>query len=449
MSADASTPISPTAGGELLQPPRGWTEVPLSSVADVCFSGVDKVSRPSEDPVRLCNYVDVYKNEYITPDLEFMRATATTSEIDRFRLELGDVIITKDSETPDDIGVPAIVDYVAPDLVCGYHLALIRPNKDEVDPTFLGKQLAHHRHARRFGRLANGLTRYGLPTSAVSNAPVWRPKLLSEQQEIGRILRLADEAIARTESVIAKLRYVRAGLVHDFLTCGLDKRGELRDPVVHPEQFQDSPLGWIPREWKIRRLDELAVVERGKFAHRPRNEPRFYGGIHPFVQTGDIANAGGEFLTTFSQTLNNEGAAISREFPANTIAITIAANIADTAILGRPMYLTDSVVGAVVQAPNSVRYIELCIRRAKPRLEARAPQTAQMNINLQDLRPLAIAVPSDSEEQHRISRIYEVHTTSLRGEEDNLTKLHSLKSGLMTDLLTGRVPVPEAPKGIK
>src|SRR5437762_346911 len=143
MSADTSKPVSTAADGELLQPPRGWTEAPLSSVADVRFSGVDKLSRPSEKPVRLCNYVDVYKNDYITPDLEFMRATATTSEITRFGLELGDVIITKDSETPDDIGIPTIVDCTAPDLVCGYHLALIRPNKDEVDPTFLGKQLAH------------------------------------------------------------------------------------------------------------------------------------------------------------------------------------------------------------------------------------------------------------------------------------------------------------------
>jgi type I restriction enzyme S subunit len=234
---------------------------------------------------------------------------------------------------------------------------------------------------------------------------------------------------------------VRAGLLHDLLTRGLDAHGQLRDPIAHPEQFQDSPLGRIPKEWNIRQLGDLAEVDRGKFAHRPRNEPRFYGGRHPFVQTGDVANAAGEVLRSFTQTLNDDGAAISREFPANTIVITIAANIADTAILGRPMFLTDSVVGAVVKPPNSVRYVELCIRRAKPQLQARAPQTAQMNINLQDLRPLEIPVPSNPDEQHGISKIYEMHTETLRIEQANLEKLKQLKSGLMTDLLTGRVRV--------
>ena len=434
--------MSGEAPNSALKPPAGWREVPLVSVAEPRFSSVDKLTHSSEEPVHLCNYRDAYSNDYITDDLKFMRASATQPEISRFGLQVGDVIITKDSETPDDIGIPAVVDYAASNLVCGYHLALIRPNKDEVDPTFLAKQLRHDRLARYFGQQANGLTRYGLPIGAVNNAPLWLPEP-QEQKDVGVILRLMDEAIAKTGLVIAKLRQMRAGLLHDLLTRGLDHNGELRDPIAHPEQFQDSPLGRIPKEWNIKRLDELADVDRGKFAHRPRNEPRFYDGPHPFVQTGDIANAAGEVLTIFSQTLNDEGAAISRQFPANTIAITIAANIADTAILGRPMFLTDSVVGAVVIPPNSVRYVELCIRRAKPQLEARAPQTAQMNINLQDLRPLKVPVPSNPDEQLLISEVYELQTETLHNELVSLEKLKHLKSGLMTDLLTGRVRVPE------
>jgi len=128
--------------------PEDWQEVTLSSLADIYFSGVDKVSRPSEEPVRLCNYTDVYNNDYITAGMDFMHATATRSEVKRFGLKVGDVIITKDSETPDDIGIPAVVDSSAPDLVCGYHLAMIRTYDGKVDPTFLAKQLAHHRIAR-------------------------------------------------------------------------------------------------------------------------------------------------------------------------------------------------------------------------------------------------------------------------------------------------------------
>lgn len=127
--------------------PEGWDEAPFSSVADIRFSNVDKKTESGERLVRLCNYTDVYNNDYIADEMEFMRATATQPEIDRFGLKIGDVIITKDSETPHDIGVPAVVDSARCDLVSGYHLALIRPDQDKIEPTFLAKQLGHWRIA--------------------------------------------------------------------------------------------------------------------------------------------------------------------------------------------------------------------------------------------------------------------------------------------------------------
>src|SRR5262245_18867594 len=105
------------------QCPAGWRDKLLVSVAELRVSNVDKKSKSGERAIRRCNYTDVYNNDYINADMEFMRATATVTEIARFGLAVGDVIITKDSETPDDIGVPTVVDSTAPDLVCGYHLA--------------------------------------------------------------------------------------------------------------------------------------------------------------------------------------------------------------------------------------------------------------------------------------------------------------------------------------
>ena len=263
---------------------------------------------------------------------------------------------------------------------------------------------------------------------------------LPEQCCIAEILDTIDEAIQKTEALISKLKAMKQGLLHDLLTRGLDKNGKLRDPQAHPEQFKDSPLGRIPKEWGINPLEKLAEVDRGKFTHRPRNDPRFYGGAYPFVQTGDIAEAEGDILKKYSQTLNNSGSVVSREFPENTIAITIAANIADTAILGRPMYFPDSIVGAIVRPPNNVRYIELCIRRAKRILNAHAPQSAQKNINLEDLRPLLIPTPT-SEEQKRIGDMYDAHSNRVQSEEQYRDKLKLQKRGLMHDLLTGKVRV--------
>lgn len=261
------------------------------------------------------------------------------------------------------------------------------------------------------------------------------------QSKVAQVLDTLDTAIAQTEAIIAKLKAVKQGLLHDLLTRGIDANGELRPPYSEaPQLYKQSALGWIPRGWEIRPLGELAEVSRGKFTHRPRNDPRYLGGKHPFIQTGDVAAAGGEYVSEYSQTLSDLGMSASQEFPAGTIAITIAANIADTAILAIPMCFPDSVVGAIVREPHSIRFIELSIRKAKRSLDARAPQSAQKNINLQDLRPLPLAVPHEGE-QYAISARYEALQSQLEGEVKLAGKLYSFKSGLMDDLLTGNVRV--------
>ena len=110
--------------------PAHWDMRRLRTVAEMRVSNVDKHTIEGELPVRLCNYVDVYKHHRITPTMPFMTATASRDEIERFRLERGDVLITKDSETWDDIGVPSLVAESADDLLSGYHLALLRPTTE-------------------------------------------------------------------------------------------------------------------------------------------------------------------------------------------------------------------------------------------------------------------------------------------------------------------------------
>src|SRR4051812_34307275 len=111
-----------------------WPLAALLAVAEVRVSSVDKKTHPTEIPVRLCNYSDVYVNDYVTSSLEFMLASAREVEIARFGLEQGDVVITKDSESPDDIGVPAVVIERIEGLVCGYHLAILRPRNGAIHP---------------------------------------------------------------------------------------------------------------------------------------------------------------------------------------------------------------------------------------------------------------------------------------------------------------------------
>ncbi|WP_017429308.1 restriction endonuclease subunit S [Vreelandella jeotgali] len=318
------------------------------------------------------------------------------------------------------------------------HLFKVRP-AEGVSHRLLYHVLFHA--VAEMDKSAHGSTMKHIKRGELKRYQILFPDCRKEQEKIGRVLDTLDTQIHKTEALITKLEKVKEGLLHDLLTRGIDENGRLRpSPEQAPELYKESPLGLIPREWSCHALTEAADVQRGRFTHRPRNDPAFYGGEYPFIQTGDVAAAKGGGVSYFSQTLSRLGTTASTLFPAQTIAITIAANIADTAILGRPMYFPDSVVGAVVNDSANVRYIELCIRREKRSLDARAPQSAQKNINLQDLRPLLIPFPSQRE-QNRIAESYEAFMGRLLAERQQMTKLKSEKIALMDDLLTGRVRV--------
>jgi len=200
--------------GEL---PEGWREVQLKDIAAISFSGVDKKSRPGQKRVRLCNYMDVYNNNYITADMDFMWATASDAEIEKFSLNIDDIIITKDSETPDDIGVPSVVTEKLDNVVCGYHLALIKPDLKKTDPIFLTKQIEYEQVANQFSRLANGATRFGLTTAAVKGVRLWLPEL-EEQIRIAAVLSTCGREIELLRRKEIALQEQKKGLMQKLLT---------------------------------------------------------------------------------------------------------------------------------------------------------------------------------------------------------------------------------------
>lgn len=281
--------------------------------------------------------------------------------------------------------------------------------------------------------------------------PIDIPKSLSEQEKIANILNTVDNLIDQTQNLIDKYTAVKQGMIADLLSRGIDlsgtpetnkSYGQLRPSYEEaPEVYQESELGWIPVSWEVVTLESISTVERGKFTHRPRDDERCYGGIHPFIQTGSVTKSQGGFITEYKQTLSDFGRNVSKEFPAGTIAVTIAANIADTGILEIPMCFPDSVVGVVVNNDfATTRFVEIAIRRSKRKLDALAPLSAQKNINLEDLRPLKLALPN-IDEQKELCRRYETQELLIQQEKAYLEKLNLKKKGLMQDLLTGKVKV--------
>jgi type I restriction enzyme S subunit len=430
--------------------PPGWDAKLLWDVAPPRFSNVNKITAPGELPVRLCNYIDVYNNDYIGSDMEFMHATATCAEIDRFRLEVGDVIITKDSETPDDIGVPAVVESTAPDLVCGYHLALLRPRNGDIDPTFLAKQLAHPRLARYFGRQANGSTRYGLSTGAIERAVLHLPRP-DLQRAAGVIFRLVDAAIAKTADVVAKLKNVRAGLQNDLLTYGLDEAGKLRDPNSQPNEFMDSRVERIPKAWRCSLFDDLLErIEAGNSPDLPDcpAPPGQWGVLkvsaiwpdgfrpnenkwttkanhhHPSLEVRD-----GDLLISRSNTYELVG------------LVCIVANAPPR------LMLCDKTLRLRLKPHRGLnRFFALLLqtRTARKQIEVNATGTSgsMKNISQDVIRSLWLPYP-DTNEQARILTAIQPVQDELSATTKELEKLQRLKTGLASDLLTGRVPVPD------
>ena len=157
----------------------------------------------------------------------------------------------------------------------------------------------------------------------------------------------------------------------------------------------------ISSAWPEIPLEDTCAIQRGKFSHRPRNEPRFYGGAFPFIQTGDIVRANGGGKITYTQTLSEEGLAVSKMFQPPLVVVTIAANIGDTAVLDFPCCFPDSVVGLTPKSGTDARFLELMMRLQKEHLNNIAPQAAQKNINIEILKTLKIPRP-DLETQRAI-----------------------------------------------
>ncbi|MEP8946094.1 MULTISPECIES: restriction endonuclease subunit S [Enterobacter cloacae complex] len=193
----------------------------------------------------------------------------------------------------------------------------------------------------------------------------------------------------------------------------------------------------VPKGWSEHTLDDLALVERGKFSVRPRNDPRYYGGDMPFVQTGDVTSSG-TYLKSFSQTLNENGIGVSKVFPKNTILITIAANIGDTAITTFEVACPDSVVAIQpYKHVADVYWLKKYLETRKTDLDAQSTQNAQKNINLQVLKPLLILTPPYAE-QKKIAKILSTWDNAISVTEKLLANSQQQKKALMQQLLTGQ-----------
>lgn len=240
--------------------PSHWRVIRLKHAADVRPSNVDKHTVDGEQLVRLCNYTDVYYSERITSDMEFMKASASREEIQKFTLAAGDVLITKDSETQDDIAVPAYVEEDIEGVLCGYHLAQIRPDRTRLLGSFLARCFVATGVQDQFHVAAKGITRFGISVSSIATSVVPIPPP-EEQHAIADFLdretSKIDALVAKKERLIELLREKRTALITHAVTKGLDPNAPMKPSGI-------QWLGDIPAHWdRIRVRHLISQIEQG------------------------------------------------------------------------------------------------------------------------------------------------------------------------------------------
>ena len=431
--------------------PEHWHVRRLRTVAEMRVSNVDKHTKEDEFPVRLCNYVDVYKNDRITQGIPFMSATASRDEIEKFRLNRNDVVITKDSETWDDIGVPALVTEPADDLISGYHLAILRPSADTHGP-YLFWALQSKPICYQFHVEAQGVTRYGLARNGIQSVtlPVPPPE---EQAVIVRFLDHADEQVRRyiagKERLIALLEEEQQALVHQVVTRGLDPDVKLKDSGV-------DWLGNVPEHWEVVRLGGIGRFSKGNGGTKEDEVP---AGI-PCIRYGDIYTSHKYSIRASRAYIRPEK---TSEYTPLRYGDVLFAGSGETVeeigksavnLIQEPTYSGGDVIifrpsvqlnaefaGYVTDSPGA---------QAQKSVMGRG--FTIMHIYGNQLKNLQVALPPTEEQNHIVAHI--AHGTARIDEQMNRSRrqiglMNEYRTRLIADVVTGQLDVREADAQLK
>lgn len=424
------------------QLPDGWEAKPLRSTANYVVSNVDKVPSEDEIPVRLCNYTDVYNNEFITQSLDFMQATATEEEIEKFGLRVGDVAITKDSESWDDIGVPALVRETASDLVCGYHLALIRPFKQKLDGAFLFRCLQAKPIRVQLELAANGVTRFGIPKSEIGAMALPVPPLPQQRviaAYLDRETARLDALVAAKQRVLGLLAEKRRALITRSVTRGLDPRASLRDSGI-------PWLGEIPAHWDVIPLKHGCVLIKDG-THLPPE--RTMTGI-PLLSVRNVVGETFQLLPDDSLIAEQDYEVLSRGFRVeknDVLLAIVGATLGKVAVVGdMPRFHIQRSLASLRANPMLLDfgYLASCLRSDwfQTNLWESVSFSAQPGIYLGSLRDFVVTRPP-IEEQRAIVAHVSGETESLdavrSATERTIALLGERRTALIAAAVTGEI----------
>ena len=427
---------------------NNWQQQKLGDIADVKLSNVDKKVNLNERTVRLCNYTDVYKNAFINSTIakKFMVATCNENEFEKFILRKGQVAITKDSETRDDIGIPTYISENFEDVVLGYHLSLITPNENKLNGRFLYYWLNTKQGRRYFENNAGGSgQRCTLPLEIIKSMPLNLPDL-PIQEKIASILSNLDAKIELNSRINTELEAM-AKTVYDYWFVQFD----FPNADGKPYRTEGGKMVWsealkreIPEGWEMKRLGSILLCN-----YKTIKKGEGYENIN-YLDTSNLTNNLIENVQKINLKTENLPSRAQRIIQTNDILYsTVRPNQCHFGIIKNPIENMIASTGfaqltsKLSTIKNEFVYMYLSSEFAINRLDqiASSSVSAYPSISPTDILNLPIAIPKDHNIIESICEVLEPIYSKIAINQKETQHLTQLRDWLLPMLMNGQVLV--------
>ena len=434
--------------------PPGWLWARLDEVCDIC----DYERAPVKREIREARCAGKLSGDLVP----YYGATGQAGWIDAPRSSGSAILLGEDGAPFLDMGKPKAY-RVSGSYWVNNHAHVLRPRDPRLEDIIL-----HQLNIIDYTDFVSGTTRLKLTSESMRRIKLAIPPP-KEAERVGNAIEALFEEIEAGDAALMRAResltQFRASVLHAACTGALTadwrttnasnqtarellldiatwrtKRG--LKPISKPDTCNQAASPRLPPGWTWTSLPQLGEFGRGKSKHRPRDDARLYGEAIPFIQTGEVSRSRG-LINSWTKMYSDFGISQSKIWPAGTVCITIAANIAASGILAFDACFPDSVVGLITPNPAVSRYVELFIQTARANLSAYAPATAQKNINLDILNSIAVPLPPLSEIQAIVETVEALEQEAFQ-PLNQISDTVALRQSILHAAFTGRL-VPQDP----
>lgn len=425
--------------------PTDWDTKAIRFLILEHFSGAwGNDEKTDSDNNRICMRIadfDYFRMQF-KENIEYTIRNYTNAEIANKTLRYGDLLIEKSGGGEKTPVGRTVVYRLNNNALFANFMDCIRLKEDEYNYEFAKYVF--------YSLYNNGITNlYYNKTTGIQNLSM--QKYLREVKlpfptliEQGKIADFLDEKCTEIDTLhsdiekqIETLEEYKKSIITEAVTKGLDPDVEMKNSGI-------EWIGMIPKEWECKKIKYVTNLSRGIFGHRPRNDPRYYDGEYPFIQTGDVACAT-KVITNYSQTLNELGKKVSKEFKKGSIALTIAANVGDVSILGFNAYFPDSIMAVIPHKGINNMYFYYILSIMKSEFLRVAIINTQLNLNVERVGNLYIPITFDKNKQKEIVKYLDKKCAEIDGaieeKKEQLETLEQYKKSLIYEYVTGKKEV--------